>query len=261
MVFFIPRKPILTVHVGGNELCRISKSDLPVDSRPPACHLKVKGQEVVFKEPDGFKTTHSLGEETGWFLFSIRVHGNLGCQADCIFGKEKSPTGAEPGTQGIRFQPFFLGDARIAEEEMRGRGLFPRGLHFPGQVTSGSVSLSCICDSCRESFRIWSFHAGFGNCGYMYSDSGLFTIVIPDHIQGSPPARGKANMEEVACLEALLPNAPDGTSFRYRNPLRCPHCAYPYIDFERFPADRENEYYGNTFPGRPAITYDPEQQG
>lgn len=43
--------------------------------------------------------------------------------------------------------------------------------------------------------------------------------------------------------------APDGTSFSYLNPLRCPHCTAPYIDFESRPEIRAGEYYGNYLHG------------
>jgi hypothetical protein len=40
------------------------------------------------------------------------------------------------------------------------------------------------------------------------------------------------------------------------NPLRCPHCGDPYIDFKAHPQLRVNEYYGNTFYGERPLTYD-----
>ncbi len=257
-MIFKRKKPILTVTVNGTEICRVASTELPTEKQPT---IRVVGDksEVVFEEPDGTRTVHSLGSQNGWFGFSIRVYENLACQADCIFGEDENLSAERfqrGDLSGIRFQPFFLGKARTTEAELKGHGLFQRGLHFSGTITPGNVSLSCICDECRKSFRLQSFHAGFSNCGYMYSESGMHTITIPGSIEGSPPALGKPDSALLKALEIKLPKAPDGTSFAYLNPLRCPNCSAPYINFTRFPEDRENEYYENTYFGEPTIQYE-----
>lgn len=259
-MFFKRKKPLLSVLVNGKEICRVMESEIPVE-KTPTVEIQNENWDVVFLGSDGKEVVHSLESETGWFGFSIRVHPNLACQADCIFGTEKELSTerfVKGELSGIRFQPFFLGSAKSTEKELKGHGLFARGLHFSGTITPGNVSLSCVCDSCRRSFRLQPFHAGFSNCGYMYSGSGSYTITIPNSIEGSPPALGKADAEQLQSLESRLPKAPDGTEFRYLNPLRCPHCAEPYIDFEQFPEDREKEYYGNTLFGKSTIKYDPK---
>ena len=58
---------------------------------------------------------------------------------------------------------------------------------------------------------------------------------------------GKADMVKLSKLEEQLPLAEDGTSFNYLNPFRCPDCHEAFIDFKKYPAERENEYYGNYF--------------
>ncbi len=260
-MFFKRKKPLLTVLIDGKEIGRVVVSDLPAELKPTV-EIKNENTSIVFLDSDGHEVVHSLGNETGWFAFSIRVHPNLACQADCIFGKEKDLSTerfTKGELKGIRFQPFFIGAPEKIEAELKGHGLFARGLHFSGTITPGNVSLSCVCDSCRKSFRLQSFHAGFSNCGYMYSESGRFTLTIPDSIGGSPPALGKAEPQSLSSLEEKLQTAPDGTAFKYLNPLRCPHCSEPYIDFEKFPEDRGNEYYGNTSYGEPTIKYEPEQ--
>lgn len=115
--------------------------------------------------------------------------------------------------------------------------MFYRGLHYPGLITRGNISLSCICDHCGVSFRLQSFHAGFSNCDYMYSSSGLYTLVYRE-------------------APATPITAPDGSTFARLNPLRCPHCQAPYIDFERYPSLRNTEYYGHTLFGMGAVTYE-----
>ena len=260
-MIFKRKKNILTVSIDDKEICRVLKSELPSEKQPKI-EIKEKGKNIIFEDFEGYTHIHALEEDTGWFSFSINVYPNLACQIDCIYGKDKelSPEKFNNGElSGIRFQPFFLGKkARKTENELKGHGLFHRGLHFSGMITPGNLSLSCICDACRKSFRLQSFHAGFGNTGYMYSDSGRFTMTIPNNINGSPPALGKVNKKALKDLEESLPKAPDGTLFKYLNPLRCPHCSEPFIDFKQFPEDRENEYYGNTFYGQSTIEYKPK---
>jgi predicted amidophosphoribosyltransferase len=54
----------------------------------------------------------------------------------------------------------------------------------------------------------------------------------------------------LAKLESRLPRCEQcGGEFRYLNPLLCPHCAKPFIDFARHPEIRDNEYYGNYLYG------------
>jgi len=158
---------------------------------------------------------------------------------------------------GIRFQPFFLPGSKGSAADLLGQGLFRRGMHFSGTVTPGSVRLGCECDHCNRSFQVQSFHSGFGDVGYFYSGSGAYTLIVDHTVPGSPPALGEPNMAALAALEAVLPLAPDGTSFRYMNPFRCPHCSQPYIDFEAHPGLREREYYGNCLFGAAPIRYDP----
>lgn len=250
-------KPVLTVSINDDEICKIAHAELPVEKNP-TIEIREQNSRVVFEDYEGFKTVHDLGDSTGWFRFSVRVHDNLACQVDCIFGKDQDldPEGLINGeTLGIRFQPLFLGEARSIEEGFTGHGMFHRGLHYPGMVTPGTVSLSCVCDACRTSFRLQSFHAGFSNCVYMYSDSGRYTLVIPDEVEEAPPALGKADTLSLEELERNLPTAPDGSFFKYMNPLRCPHCSEAFIDFQRFPEDREGEYYGNTYFGESPLLF------
>lgn len=260
MKLFGRNKPLLIVSVAGQEICRVLQKEVPVEKQP-ICEILTENTVVTFTDANGRTITHTLGTDTGWFGFSIRVLPNFACQADCIFGADRnlSPERFTKGElSGIRFQPFFLGDAKDTERELIGHGLFQRGLHFSGTVTPGNVSLSCICDGCGRSFRLQSFHTGFSNCGYMYSGSGVHTLTIPDYVEGSPSALVEPDSDALRTLESMLPMAPDGTRFGYLNPLRCPHCFEPFIDFVKFPQDRKQEYYGNTFYGESALHYEPK---
>lgn len=253
-------KPVslLTVLVNGKEVCLISKDDLPVEKSPT---IKCKsGSTIEFIDSEGYKTIHDLGDGFGWFHFSIRVHPNLACQADCVItdSKKYDENVFKSGkARGIRIQPFFLSGSSTDRSVFIGRGLFTRGLHFNGTVTSGNIGLSCVCDSCQKSFLIKSYHAGFSNSGYFYSSSGKYTITVSDHIEGSPAALSSPEKGALSKLEGMLPQAPDGSTFSYLNSFKCPHCSEAYIDFHKYPEDRAGEYYGNYFFGSELLSYEP----
>lgn len=256
---FKKSKPILKVFIDDKEVCSAFANELPVEKNP---EIELKGKNHILKLVDIEENeyVHALAWESGFFSFSIRVSEGLTCQSDCLWGNDKNLTTErfqKGEIKGIRFQPFYLPGCEGKPENLIGRGLFYRGFHFSGTITPGNVSLSCICDHCKSNFRIQSFHAGFSNSGYMYSSSGKYTIIIPGYIEGCPPAMGKAEMVKVRKLEGELPLAEDGTSFKYLNPFRCPDCHEAFIDFNRYPTDRENEYYGNYFFGSEPINYKP----
>lgn len=254
------RKPaLLTISLNGQEFGRVDKKETPCEKN---LSVFVKSGSVVeFIDDQGVVHRHELGVTSGWYHFSVRVHSNLGCQIDCVITdceQYDSRAFDEGNASGIRFQPFFISGAEFSNEELFGKGLFARGLHFSGTVTSGRVILSCECDDCHRSFQIHSYHAGFSNSGYFYSASGRYTITVSDHILGAPVALSTPDPQSLADLESKLPLAPDGTSFRYTNSFRCPHCGAPYIDFEKYPEYRSGEYYGNYFVGEVLLHYEPQ---
>ena len=253
--------PLLVTKVNGKEICHIHKVDLPCEKLPG---LKLSsGGTIEFTDSNGVNRTHSLGDESGWFHFSIRVNKDHGCQPDCAITQESTfdPAAISKGEgTGIRFQPFFITGAKKDNKIFIGKGLFKRGLHYHGTITHGSVMLSCMCDYCYKSFHIKSFHSGFSNVGYFYSTSGAYTITVSDTIPGCPAALTIPDPHELAELEAKLPKAPDGTEYKYTNPFRCSHCKKPYIDFERHPDERQAEYYGNYHVGSTLIYYEPNHE-
>lgn len=245
--------------MNGEEVCEISEIDLPCE-KLTSKWLK-SGGVVEFLDHSGDSHKHDLKFFSGWFHFSIRVHENKVCQADCaitddeIYDKNAFSIGK---AKGIRFQPFFIAGAIGNNSVFAGKGLFERGLHFRGNITHGAISLSCECEHCRKSFIINSFHAGFSKLGYFYSDSGAYTLTVDDHLPGSPVVLTTPNESELIDLESKLPLAPDGTRFKYTNSFRCPHCKNPYIDFIANPEARVAEYYGNYFPGNEILKYEPD---
>lgn len=250
--------PLLRVLVNGDKVCEISEGDLPCE-KLPSRRLEA-GSTVEFIDYSGDSHKHDLRDFSGWFHFSVRVHSNKACQVDCaITEDEKYDQNAfsEGKAKGIRFQPFFITGAETSNDIFIGKGLFKRGLHFNGNVTNGAISLSCECEHCRKSFIINSFHAGFSNLGYFYSDSGAYTLTVSDRLPGSPAALSTPDESELKELESKLPLAPDGTRFKYRNSFKCPHCKMPYIDFTANPEERASEYYGNYFPNSEILKYEP----
>ncbi|EKE84421.1 hypothetical protein [Idiomarina xiamenensis] len=258
-IFKKKEKLLLRVFVNKQEVCQVLEGELPCE-KTPSKKLD-RNSTIEFVDHEGVAHQHKLGEFEGWFHFSVRVHSNKACQADCAITQEKEYSQdafAKGNAKGIRFQPFFISGADTKNEIFIGKGLFKRGLHFNGNVTHGAVSLSCECEHCKTSFLIQSFHAGFSNLGYFYSGSGDYTLTVSDKVPGSPAALSELDEKDLRELEALLPEAPDGSSFKYTNPFRCPHCKEPYIDFGRYPEERKAEYYGNYFPGKEILKYEPD---
>jgi hypothetical protein len=247
-------KTVLAVFVNGQKITSISATELPCEKKPA---LELAANSTIdFVDSQDNHFTHAMGPAAGWFHFSIRVHQNLGCQADCAITESEHYDPSNFPT-GIRFQPFFLSGAATSNDIFSGHGLFKRGLHFSGRVTNGSIMLSCLCDHCGKSFLIKSYHVGFTEAGYFYSDSGMYTLSVSTDVPGSPAALETPDPVQLAALEARLPKAPDGTSFRYLNPFRCPHCKQAYIDFQEHPEERVAEYYGNYFADGRLLIYDP----
>lgn len=248
---------VLCVLLGTQELCSFTSSELPAEKHPVA--ELAGGQHLLhFVDSAGNARSFDLSSvfaEGGRFLhMSVRVGSTFAVQSDCIVtaSEDENPhTAYQSGTSiGVRFQPFMLPEFAGDTSELAGKGLFYRGLHFSGTITPGNVSVLCLCDYCRKSFRLQSFHAGFADLTYLYCSGGPHTLVASSYIEGAPPILGKADMESVARFERRLPGCKEcGGSFRYMNPLLCPHCREPFIDFKRYPQEREKEYYGNHLYG------------
>ena len=250
--------PILSIRFGGEEIGRIFADELPVELKPSVPIRS--GASLEFVDCGGAIHRHDILETDGWCHLSVRLHASRVCQGDGIvsdqpdFDPQALPRGK---AAGYRFQPFF--HSTVADPpDLRGQGLFARGLHYRGIVTPGNVLLSCECDVCRRSFLTHSFHSGFSDLGYMYSASGAYTLTIPADIPGAPAPRSAPEPVALAELEQRLAAAPDGSRFRYSNPFRCPHCGAAFIDFEAHPGLREQEYYGLYLVGSSLLHLDDE---
>jgi hypothetical protein len=77
-----------------------------------------------------------------------------------------------------------------------------------------------------------AYHAGFSDQGFLYSDSGHFTLTWSDHdpviSRFFPPgSRWDRDKDLRRRFEDALKPAPDGGRWRAENPARCIHCSAP----------------------------------
>ncbi|WP_116787584.1 hypothetical protein [Flavobacterium psychrotrophum] len=177
---------------------------------------------------------------------SIRVNSDSSVQMDGIISDDRDIY--DKDGEGIRFQPFFLSNKESSNTSLKGQGLFQRGLHFSGFITSRNIRFICICDECRMSFSLECYHAGFSELQYFYStNSKEILFVRYGEIENLPVQLQKdINADIITKVENQLPQTKDG-NFRFYNGLKCPHCSADYIDFENHKERRTNEYYANFY--------------
>jgi hypothetical protein len=226
--FFRKNQPILTVKLGSKELCTIQKDALPLEKNMTAA-IPSDRPTLIFQDSRGkdriFDLATALADQERWIHLCIRISENFVCQIDCILSKDQESPDPDRATSGIRFQPFFLPEFGEAPP-LQGKGLLARGLHYPGHVTPGWVSVMVICDVCEKSFRMKSFHTGFSQSDYAYCSQDFHTLMINSPIDDA---------HLPACQQC------SGT-FARENPLRCPHCKTPFTSFAD--GSRKHEYYG-----------------
>lgn len=259
--------PILTLRLDEAEILAVRAGEVPVEATP-IVQLTRPGQVLHFVDSRGDSHAYDLSSlyDEGWRFMhmSVRVGPTFAVQPDALLtkdGGDPDEAFARRDGRGVRLQPFPLPECSGDPAELAGGGLFRRGLHYPGLITNGGVSLLCICDHCSKTFRLQSFHAGFSDLVYLYCSRDLHTLVASGYLPDAPPLLRPADPESVARFESRLPACSEcGGEFRYLNPLRCPHCKEPYIDFARHPGVREQEYYGNYLYGGTLQRWEPPQE-
>ena len=118
-----------------------------------------------------------------------------------------------------------------------------------------SEPLIIHCESCQADIAFdqpYPHHAGFGNQGFLYDESGTSTLVWNSYdpayigIVGDqhPWALGPADQTK---LESILVPAPSGGRLAFENPARCPRCRHAI----RGPMMREISYL--CYPGSPRL--------
>lgn len=185
--------------------------------------------------------------EGQYFHSSIRINSNSSIQIDGYISK--NPNNFESTDEGIRFQPFYLSDKENLNIEMKGKGMFQRGLHYSGYISSGNMRLICNCDDCKQSFSVEFYHAGFSEIQYFYSSNSKETLIVPyNNNFGKVPFQLQKEIDEIELkeLENKLPKTEDG-KFEYYNSFKCPHCYSEFINFRENKELRANEYYVNYY--------------
>lgn len=225
-----------------------SRPVVPLEATVPTLSVFEDADLLIQYRLEPLETNPDL---TGQYLHtSIRVMPNLGLAIDGLISTDPRDPEKPQGefVEGVRFQPVFLTQAQTKNDTFTGRGLFERGLHVSWHVTPGTVRESCVCDFCRESFTLQHFHAGLMDAQYFYCDSGTHTLIVNLYDLPDCPAQLQEEVDPAVLrqVEEQLPKCQACEKpFKYYNPLRCPACGKPYIDFERFPEIRPREYYGH----------------
>ena len=205
---------------------------------------------------------------TGKYLHScLRILSNGGVMMDGIISNVFSS--AKGFTEGLRFAPVMLDGSHAShngnERRLKGQGLFARGLLFSGTKLPQDVRLIVLCDNpdcgnefdgIGRSFTLQVFDAWNFGCQYFYSkDDSAETMTLPSqHLPKSMPSQastswpsGKSDWKlpsasAITELDSQLPG--ERGKFGLFNPLRCPHCRSPFIDFAAEPLRRKEEHYG-----------------
>jgi len=197
------------------------------------------------------ETLSENSDLTDQFLHSsIRILRNSAVMIDGIISGSKvsCPGWTDKNYEAIRCLPFFLSNKAEVNEQLIGKGLFERGLHFSGTITPSSVRNICICDGCNYSFSIQHFHAGFSEVQYFYSSDSAETLIVPYGAIANLPSQLQNDIDDsiLESIESKLPVPGNGVgAFRFYNSFRCPNCLSAFIDFENNREIRPGEYYGN----------------
>jgi len=95
--------------------------------------------------------------------------------------------------------------------------------------------LTLKCRHCGKEIifdQPYAYHAGFADRGFLYNDAGTLTLVwsvVDPLLEEAFP--GQAAWARSLCnrrrFEQMLPSAPDGGRWRFRNPARCVYCRKP----------------------------------
>lgn len=198
-------------------------------------------EPTLFLFEDGVKTreytlqTEGNEDFTGkYFHISVRlgILGNPGVPSAQIDGFiSDTPEDRKMTLQdiGYRMEGHFLACGGEAAKEryqrLYGQDLPMKGLKYPGYTTPSNVRLIGICPDCGKSFCFHGYAFYMTQNDVAYSDDGLDCCTI----QAYNIHKETWHYEE------------GGKTFRYYNAFRCPHCAAPYIDYQKHP---ENKVFG-----------------
>jgi len=95
------------------------------------------------------------------------------------------------------------------------------------------VTINCrSCGHKNDFEQPYPFHAGFGNQGFLYNDTGNLTLVWSSFDPAYEAIVGKwhpwtLTTDQQALLESALCEPPSGGRWRFANPARCRKCVNP----------------------------------
>jgi hypothetical protein len=100
---------------------------------------------------------------------------------------------------------------------------------------SKTDKVSLKCKHCGKEIifdQPYAYHAGFADQGFLYNDAGTLTLVwsMVDpvfDILYPGQATWALSLLNRSRFERMLPPAPVGGRWRFRNPARCVHCRKP----------------------------------
>ena len=107
------------------------------------------------------------------------------------------------------------------------------------------MNVTCkACGGTNAFDQPYLYHAGFGNQGFLYDDSGTLTLTWssfdPAYVKLFGPIHPWMLSEpQRSALERSLVDAPNGGRWRFSNPPRCVHCGAPIGE----PLTSTNIYY------------------
>jgi hypothetical protein len=95
-----------------------------------------------------------------------------------------------------------------------------------------SMSMFVPCGGCglRTEFQQdYAYHAGFGNTGFLYNDTGNLTLTWSSYDPAYTEIVGQRHPwtlteKQQQTLENRLKPAPSGGLWRFKNPARCKFC-------------------------------------
>jgi len=100
------------------------------------------------------------------------------------------------------------------------------------EYTKPAVVSCTHCGASNVFNQPYAYHAGFGDQGFLYSESGTCTLIWSAYDPAFEALVGKRNpwvlsRERQQILENALQPAPDGSRWLFSNPARCLTCGRP----------------------------------
>lgn len=212
-------------------------------------------EPTLFLYEDGVQTrnyclqTKAEEDFTGkYFLLSVRL-GMMGsplvpvAQIDGFIADQPTERAMTLQDVGYRFEGHFLAcgglDAQQQYRLLRGQDLPQKGLKYAGYTTPSNVRLLGICPECGKSFVFHGYSFYMAQNDVAYSDDGLDCCQVSAY---------EITDKENWTFEK------DGKTFRYYNSFCCPHCGEPYLDYKKYPENKQFGVSGCVHLGRTHYT-------